>query len=419
MLSAVQDVYGSVSAGTAETGSCTLSEQARGSEETGCTSTYDWVRGAGLRALHNVGGAVADSGIPEVASPVLVRQVPALGAGYDDDGENREDQGRTVVLMGTPIGWKGEPLRVTMSGTPFIVWQRGAGAPPVMLFNFDPNNAIYVGYTNNIQIGAPNTQFLPPGFGLTMDGTRAIYAVGPKGSGPLQVTPGGGAPFQLSSTQIQLAQGPATPVAEDASTPSPVTVASVLNPSATSASFTPPANSWLVVLVSLGGDAAPVLTISNTGPAITWSRIFLQSNIGSTAIYLGKVPSSAAVTVTVADSSGNTSAMQMAVRVAINANASQAGAGSNSVSLSSVTNIQGNITTTKIGSLVYLVASEGGGATTAISGTTTIQDYADGSGPDEVTGKSTATTTLTGSTAFGWTVGTLTNATWGALEVIP
>lgn len=308
-----------------------------------------------------------------------------------------------------------------MGGVPIPVWQRAPNSPPVMLYNFDPNNTIYAGYTQNIQIGASNTQILPPNFGLTMDGTRQIWVIGPKGAGPLQVTPGGGAPFQLSSTQIQLASAPGTPVAEDASTPAVVHVANVVNPSATTASFTPPANSWLIAIVSLGLDGAPSLAISNTGGALTWTQVFLQSDAAghSVAIYRALQAVSAARTVTVADSSGTSSPMQLTVRVAINANASQASAGSNSVNVLASTNIQGNIVTTKLGSLVYVVAAEGGGAATAISGTTTIDDFADGSGVDEVAGKSTATTTITGSTTFGWTVGLAANAAWGALEVIP
>lgn len=95
--------------------------------------------------------------------------------------------------------FQGEPLRVPMSGTPVPVWNGLPGSPPIMLYNFDTSNSIYVGYTRNISIGAPNTQLLQPQFGLTMDGTRTIYAIGVSGAGPLQVTPGGGAPFQVPS----------------------------------------------------------------------------------------------------------------------------------------------------------------------------------------------------------------------------
>jgi len=99
-----------------------------------------------------------------------------------------------------------QPLRVTMTGIPFQAYM---GSPGVsgMVYNFDTTNTIYVGYTPNIAIGAPNTQIFPPGFGMTMDLSKTLYAIGSANSGPLQITPGGGSPFlQLTLSSLGGAQ---------------------------------------------------------------------------------------------------------------------------------------------------------------------------------------------------------------------
>lgn len=114
--------------------------------------------------------------------------------------------------MVTPV-FKGEPKRIAMSGSPVPMWNGYAGAPPILFYNKDTANAIYLGYTNNISIGGINTVELDPQSSTTMDGSRTIYAIGPNGAGPLQVIPGGTNFFSaLSSftvgippnTQIQL-----------------------------------------------------------------------------------------------------------------------------------------------------------------------------------------------------------------------
>jgi hypothetical protein len=98
--------------------------------------------------------------------------------------------------------WKGEPVRLMMGGAPVAVWMGNPGAPPVLVYNFDAVNPIYVGYQPNIAVNGNNTQYVPSNFGLTMDGTRTLYAVGANGAGPLQITPGGGAPFQQPSVSL-------------------------------------------------------------------------------------------------------------------------------------------------------------------------------------------------------------------------
>lgn len=101
--------------------------------------------------------------------------------------------------MTTPF--KGEPSRVAMSGGPVQVW---AGVPgqsvPVLFFNKDLSNPIYLGYTLNTTIGAPNTVELDPQSSTSMDGSRTIYASGVMGAGPLQVVPGGSNFFQVLSS---------------------------------------------------------------------------------------------------------------------------------------------------------------------------------------------------------------------------
>jgi hypothetical protein len=311
--------------------------------------------------------------------------------------------------MGSP--WKGEPLRLTMNGATIPIWMGTPNSPPVMLFNFDQSNPIYAGYQPNLALNAPNTQILPPNFGLTMDGRRTIYVVGVNGAGPLQVTPGGGTPFQLSS--INISTGGAA-ISEDASTPAVVTATGVQNPSATTAAFSPPAGSRLVVIVSVAAQAvmtSPGITVSDSGGHV-WTQIQLISlnnfrvMTGIFTTYLTTAPGSITVNAVTTGMPAGANAIQSAVRVVNNTAVSQAGAGSSGTTGSSTQNTVA-VTTTQQGSLVYVgMSTFSANPLSPFSGTTTINiDEDANTNCGLAAGKASALTATPGNMSFGWTQG--------------
>lgn len=92
--------------------------------------------------------------------------------------------------MTSPTGFKGEPTVLSMSGNATQVWSGYQLSVPILFFNQDPTNIVYLSYQNNVAIGATNAVALNPQTSVTMDGSRTIYAVGAKGAGPLQIIPG-------------------------------------------------------------------------------------------------------------------------------------------------------------------------------------------------------------------------------------
>jgi hypothetical protein len=326
--------------------------------------------------------------------------------------------------MGNP--WKGEPLRLLMTGTPIPIWMGTQNSPPLMLYNFDPSNNIYAGYQPNIAINGPNTQLLPPNFGLTMDGTRTIYVIGPKASGPLQVTPGGAHPFQLTS--VVVVTNPSVNVTEDASTPAVVDAAAAFGPTATTAAFSPPAGSWLYALVNEAGDTSAVnLTVTDSG-SHSWTELGGSNDLSDGIIvtiwrtFLASAPGSITVTAKNTDNAVQ-SRLELAVRVITNANANQSGAAFANNFGNLPNEVSGNIVTTKAGSLVLVCGadqqSSAPAAASPLSGTTGIDNFRDGSNFSLMCGKSTQTTSVPGSTKFGWSQPSAGNVVWCAAEIIP
>jgi hypothetical protein len=330
--------------------------------------------------------------------------------------------------MGNP--WKGEPLRLLMTGTPIPIWMGTQNSPPLMLYNFDPGQNIYAGYQPNIAINGPNTQLLPPNFGMTMDGTRTIYVIGPKNSGPLQVTPGGAHPFQLAN--VTIVTNPTNTPTEDASTPAVVRSNEVNAPSITTAAFSPPAGSWLVACINCVDISNAVnVTVTNTGTALTWTNpvsIKQDPNGNGTgnysAIFIAfNASAQANITVTAhnSDQSLGTSLIQLGLRVVTGANANQTGAANGSNSGIAVNNTSDAIVPTKIGSLIYVVGNQRQNTTgeTPLSGTTNINVDTTGSIFAVMIGKSTMNTTVLGSTTFGWSCTQAGNMTCVTLELVP
>jgi hypothetical protein len=220
-------------------------------------------------------------------------------------------------------------------------------------------------------------------------------------------------------------------IAEDVSTPAVVhTTTNASTPGATTAAFSPPAGSLLVVVVNIlfnAGQTTGTLTVSDSvsgtwtaGPTSgagsvpnTLSAIFYR--------YLSTAPGS--ITVSVTNSNKAAGSVSLAVRVVNGANPVQVGAASSNAYASTTTTAMSEVvTTTKAGSTVYFCAGIVSHTTTytALAGTTTVDDFQDTtSGHQGFTGVSAALTSVTGTVTLGWTLGTASAFTWAALEILP
>lgn len=96
------------------------------------------------------------------------------------------------------------------------VWSGVKDSPPILILNQDPNNTVFIGYSNDIQVGATNTYMLQPLSSCSFDGSRTIYAVSVSDTLPVQILPGGqnptlsplalGAALVTSGIAVQIAQ---------------------------------------------------------------------------------------------------------------------------------------------------------------------------------------------------------------------
>jgi hypothetical protein len=104
--------------------------------------------------------------------------------------------------VSTPT-FKGEPTVVPMSGNAFQVWSGYQLSVPILFYNRDLTNNIYLSYQPTVYQNAPNAVILNPQSSVTMDGSRTIYAIGPNNAGPLQIIPGG-TNYQTSNPPVSL-----------------------------------------------------------------------------------------------------------------------------------------------------------------------------------------------------------------------
>jgi hypothetical protein len=215
-------------------------------------------------------------------------------------------------------------------------------------------------------------------------------------------------------------------LAIDASSPATVNQTTTSQATATTASFTPPANSLLVVLWS--GDTqtigtAPTIT-DNLGAHLTYTLAQWQSTVsGQAAIWTAPVGSSAAMTVTVTNNDTGTF-KDAALKVAVLTDGGQPTVGTSSKGTGPTsTTIPMAYTATVTGSWGFAVISDwdaaatqsGGTGTTLIStGTTSDINWgqfrrttADG------VASSTTTINATYSVASGG------HAQWVAVEILP
>jgi len=192
-----------------------------------------------------------------------------------------------------------------------------------------------------------------------------------------------------------------------------------------SASFSPPANSLVVVLYGFGWATStatgPVVTVADSGSVsydagpsantgtFSFSAIFSH--------YYATAPGP--ITVTATRNSATAATVSMYVLVLPGAAASQAAAAFAAIS-GAATSLTGSITTTQPRSWVLLTVTENNAfAPTAVAGTTLQGSYEDSvNGIESMFGAQTPATITPGATTPGWTA-TSTGYSWAALEILP
>ena len=217
-------------------------------------------------------------------------------------------------------------------------------------------------------------------------------------------------------------------IAEDASTPAVVTATGNSTGTITTASFTPPSNSLLVVVLNVGytsaGSGIASVTISDTASGSYTAGPFLgdsaANNSGIWFRYLSSSPGS--ITVTATNSNHPAAGYQLAVRVLTGANSSQSGAASAThTGASATTAVTSAITTTTTGSAVYVAACGNSGDTfTAAAATTLISNLTDATDAEVLgAGRATSLTGTPGATTLGFTSSGSVKFSWVALEILP
>jgi len=213
-------------------------------------------------------------------------------------------------------------------------------------------------------------------------------------------------------------------IAEDASTPAVKrgTAAATTTTNVT-ASFSPPAQSMLVVCMIIGWGTAPggtpTLTCTDSvggtytaGPTVITDAV--QCKIFTR--FLSIAPGS--MTITMTSGSATSKSMVVAARVLTGVSSVQTGAGSSQVASGSN---DGSITTTTIGSWAYLVTGESVNATATVDArTTSIDNWNDTIAGDLLLiGRQTNATTTPGATTLGFTGAGTTLVPYVALELLP
>lgn len=216
-------------------------------------------------------------------------------------------------------------------------------------------------------------------------------------------------------------------IALDASTPGSATTG---NPTSgttiTTGSFSPPANSMVVVMISLGygpNGSDPGLTVkdSNNNSFTVGPHVFdtLWDSAAIAYFYYTNAPGSITIT---ASRTSSTQALWSVYPYVLTGASSVVGASQTAFNSSGVTSFTGSITTTTTGSWVLLATTVANTPTVTPNGsTTTITNIANGSiGETVLHGKQTAATVTPGATVLGWTTsGSSTQYAWAALEIVP
>jgi len=217
------------------------------------------------------------------------------------------------------------------------------------------------------------------------------------------------------------------PILQDASTPAPIDSTGNSSGTLATASFSPPANSMVVIVVNIG-----FLNTTITGPTVTCADSLANSYTAITPAYDGQfagsyqfshfyasAPGTITVTVTRTVATG-TANFSITPYVLTGANSSQAGAASANGTGTSSTFTK-SITTTQTGSWTCVGLSVGNtetGTPTPVGGVTTDHFFNDGT--DFVAEAAGHVTTVTpGATTMGWTWHSSSDFAWTALEILP
>lgn len=235
-----------------------------------------------------------------------------------------------------------------------------------------------------------------------------------------------------------LARASTCTITNDASAPPMVQLSNSTAPSATSASFSPPAGSDVLVEVSLDYDSntptGPSVTVADSGgTAFTAGPSAYDGAAEGSYVfshYYATAPGAVTVTATRSGTalsgkaartrSSTTTASLFAVntRVLAGAAASQSGAASASGHGTSGTSLTTPVTTTAAGSDVEAVVTEGSTQSLSASGLATDSQWNDANDGSS-TAAGHAKTVTPGAKTVGWTVGSSTYWALAALEVLP
>jgi len=214
-------------------------------------------------------------------------------------------------------------------------------------------------------------------------------------------------------------------IALDGSTPAPVDNALSTSSTAVTASFSPPANSLVTVVVNISftssSGTTPAITVADSlsgsytaGPAVydtlyTYSGIFTR--------YYSAAPGS--ITVTATRSRTTQALYEVVTQVLTGAASSQSGAASGVAHNSSgTTTCDSSITTTTVGSRVVTGVSISGDYTfTPVGLTSTHTEYDSSGGTAAATGY--YQTGTAGAVTLGWTITSPNTFAWASLEILP
>lgn len=276
---------------------------------------------------------------------------------------------------------------------------------------------IWIG--NNMSVGPSNpneSTIVTPGGYLSFDGTEeTYYVIADAANIQAIVYPGVISVFQ-STPPATTTTGSLT---EDGSAPATATLQQTSGVfSIATNSFSPPAPSLLVAIVQMANTTG-VIQISDSANH-TWTQKAVVDGVTQhVAIFETAITAAGSLTVTAA-SSVNTDqpVMQLTVKVIKGANTNQSTAASNT-NTGSNQDATGSITTTQVGSFVY-VSLIGNTAQTADANTSLINEFDPSAiGAGLTSAKQTVATTVAGATSLGahWSSGVF-GWDWCAVEII-
>jgi hypothetical protein len=229
---------------------------------------------------------------------------------------------------------------------------------------------------------------------------------------------------RLGTRLLRPAAAAAGGITEHGSAPAPV-LATGISTTATTASFTPVANS-LLIAIACGGGGTAVQTVPVTDSlGSTWTllkRANTNNFAGVTEIWVmdaGASPAARTVTATLTGSDG--AGISLCVKVLTGAQPAATCLGGFTV-VNSTTAYTISITTTTAGSLACagLVDSTGSGALTANGITTAWQSENDGTDGHKLAAfRATSLTGTPGATVIGFTNGAANNQAIVAVEILP